>query len=146
MFPDHFIADGCTITQHVAENLVALRNRYAYPRAHARFSVDSASIRLSATRSAELVHPEPGHITDLELDRYHAGLLHSDDPIENLLGTLSTGSGVSTRSIRGTRRYAPCAIATVIAANPHRRRNWSPDACGLAPSMTWAWPLANWRR
>lgn len=45
---------------------------------------------MSDTRFAELVHPEPGHITDLDLDRYHAGLLHSEDPIENLLGTLST--------------------------------------------------------
>jgi len=90
MFPDHFIADGFAITEQIAQNLVALRNRYAYPRAYARFSARSGSIRLSDTRFAELIDPEPGHITDLDLDRYHTGLLHSEDPIENLLGTLST--------------------------------------------------------
>jgi hypothetical protein len=89
MFPDHFIAGGYTVTDQIAQNLVTLRNRYAYPRAHARFSSDSDSIHLSDTRFVELILPEPGHITDLDLDRYHTGLLHSEDPIENFLGTFS---------------------------------------------------------
>jgi hypothetical protein len=47
-------------------------------------------MRLSEKRSADLVHPDLGEATDLELDRYHTHLLGSADPVDNLLGTLST--------------------------------------------------------
>ncbi len=90
MFPDNFIANGCHVSETIANRLIKLRNRYAYPRAHVRASNSPAQFSLGGARWAELVHPEPGEITDLELDCYHAGLLHSTDPADNLLGTLST--------------------------------------------------------
>jgi len=36
------------------------------------------------------VHPASGEITDLQLDSHHANLLNSANPLDNLLGTLST--------------------------------------------------------
>ena len=89
MFPTDFL-DDCRITQHVAQRLITLRNQYAYPRAHARFASRENAIHLEDGRSAELVHPEPSSITDLTLDCYHRDLLRSADPVDNLVGTLST--------------------------------------------------------
>lgn len=54
------------------------------------FAVEAGPLHLGDTRSAEAVHPMAGQITDLDLDRYHTKLLHSNDPVENLLGTIST--------------------------------------------------------
>jgi hypothetical protein len=90
MFPTDFLDDDCRITQHVAQRLITLRNQYAYPRAHARFASRENAIHLEDGRSAELVHPEPSSITDLTLDCYHRDLLRSADPVDNLVGTLST--------------------------------------------------------
>lgn len=90
MFPPRFIADGYAITEPIAEQLIALRNQYAYPRAHVAVAQDAGAFRLSETYSADFVHPDLGEVTNLELDRYHTRLLGSADPVDNLLGTLST--------------------------------------------------------
>lgn len=59
-------------------------------RAHMRYSEVPTNFQLTHDVWAEPVHSAPGEITDLQLDNYHANLLNSANPLDNLLGTLST--------------------------------------------------------
>lgn len=90
MFQDDLLASGISIDDDTATRLVRMRNAYDYPRAYMRLSTEPTQFYLGVDAWAEPMHPVRGEITDLELDRHHAMLLNSSDPVQNLLGTLST--------------------------------------------------------
>lgn len=73
----------------VADQLVKLRNLYDYPRAFCEVSKTPTEFKISENVWLKPVAPKDGEVTDLELDNYHFKLLHSKDPVNNLVGTCS---------------------------------------------------------
>jgi hypothetical protein len=90
MFENNFLATGCAVDNETAARLIVMRDRYDYPRAYMRYSSVQTEFQLTLDVWAEPVHPAPGEITDLQLDSHHSNLLNSANPLDNLLGTLST--------------------------------------------------------
>lgn len=89
MFSPQFLPPTYQLSAEDVQMLVNNRNAYNYPKAYMRISDTPTAYQLTPSIWAEIVHPLPGEFTDLALDQYHTGLLHSDDPVKNLLGTLS---------------------------------------------------------
>ena len=73
----------------VADQLVKLRNEYDYPRAFCALSTTPTEFKLAENVWVFPVGSDVGEVTDLELDKYHFDLLHSESPVNNLLGTCS---------------------------------------------------------
>jgi len=90
VFDDNILTNGYIIDDATAARLVHMRNQYDYPRAYMRYTSSPTDFELTPGVYAEPVRPKPGEVTDLVLDQYHAKLLHSENPVDNLLGTLST--------------------------------------------------------
>jgi len=90
VFDDNILSNGYIIDDATAARLVHMRNQYDYPGAYMRRTTSPTALELAPGVYAEPVRPEPGEVTDLALDQYHATLLHSENAVDNLLGTLST--------------------------------------------------------
>ncbi|SOZ17172.1 hypothetical protein [Cupriavidus taiwanensis] len=129
MFDDNILFNGYMIDDATAARLVHMRNQYDYPGACMRYASSPTDFELAPGVYAEIVRPAAGEVTDLALDQYHATLLHSENSVDNLLGTLSTvywgfytftdglASGRATRHLKGYKTKpatTPAEIARIL--------------------------------
>lgn len=93
MFREGFWEGGCVLTEEYVWQLVALREDYDYPHVYMRKSKVPTDYELAPGVWAQPVcrgdRRYNTKTTNRALDRYHFLLLHSPDPVENLLGLLS---------------------------------------------------------